>query len=167
MSRRWPHLVVTSGASVALGGTFASWVQVGRRSRTSYELTAILQRLGLAPDGPASYVLRWWPLVPLIVVGAAVSGWWGKRWWSAALALLGALYAGGVGAVVLAAPVAVRIGPRLTVGGAVVMAAGGIILLSPLAAERRGGQVALAPLDGRARALAAPLARSLPADGRH
>ncbi len=165
MPRRLPHVLVTVGAALVIGGTFSGWVQVGRRSRTSYELTALLQRLELAPDGPAAHVLRWWPLVPLIVVAASVSGWWGRRWWCASLALLGALYAGGVGAIVLAAPVTVRTGPPLTVAGAVLMAAGAVVLLSPLAARGRSAHRALVP-DESAALLRPPVPGTRRVDGR-
>lgn len=89
----------TASGAVVVVATFLPWLRSGDTSRSSYELLGLLDRLDIAPDGPVSAMVRWWPMVPLIVTTAVVLAWW-QRW---ALSLLGAVvavvYAGGVGGV--------------------------------------------------------------------
>ena len=44
---------------------------------TATTCSALVERLGFATDGVAATALRWWPLVPLLAVGAVVAVWWG------------------------------------------------------------------------------------------
>jgi hypothetical protein len=77
--------------------TFLPWLRSGSTSRSSYDLLGLLDRLDIAPDGPISTLVRWWPLVPFLVTVAVVLAWWQR--WAASLAasLIAVLYAGGVG----------------------------------------------------------------------
>lgn len=126
MRRRVPSLLVNLGATLILLGTFLAWVRVGERSRSSYQLADILRRLELAPDGAAAWIVRCWPLIPLLVVAAVVAGWWQRPRWSGALGVISAAYAGGVASIVIASPVPVRLGVPATIVGAAALAVGSI-----------------------------------------
>lgn len=69
-------LLVTAGAAVALAGTFLPWVRSGAAERTSFEVFDLVERLGFSPDGAVGWALRVWPIVPLLLVLAAVLQWW-------------------------------------------------------------------------------------------
>ncbi len=85
-----------AGAAVVLA-TFLPWLHSGSTARSSYELLGLLDRLGIAPDGPVSLLVRWWPLVPLVVTTAVVLAWW-QRWLASLVAAaVAVVYAGGVG----------------------------------------------------------------------
>jgi hypothetical protein len=117
-----PLLVFTVAAAVVLVGTVLPWMSTGSRTRTSYQLMGLLSRLDIAPDGWVSELIRWWPVVPLLVTSAVVLAWW--RWTIAALvvAALTVAYVGGVGfqIVTAARDSGVDIGPGpwvCTIGG--------------------------------------------------
>ena len=96
------HRPSALGAYTVAGGavviaTFLPWLHSGSTSRSSYELLGLVERLDIAPDGVVSTLIRWWPLVPLLVTIAVVLGWW-QRWVaSSAVALAAVAYSGGVG----------------------------------------------------------------------
>jgi len=121
-------VLVTAGAGVVLVGSFVPWVSSGAKRRSSYDLFDIVDRLGYAPDGPFSVVVRLWWLLPLLLVGAVVAAWYAR--WRVVTALAGA-------AAVLAAIVAVGVlsaddnafvrvlnGPVVTLVGAIALGAG-------------------------------------------
>jgi hypothetical protein len=99
---------MTIAASVLLLGTFLPWVRSGRRERNSYELLGLVDRLGFAPDGWVERFVRWWPIVPLLVVAAVVCAWWHRHVASVVLALVAIVYAA-----VVAWELADRPGPAL------------------------------------------------------
>lgn len=114
-----------AGATVVLA-TFLPWLRSGTTSRSSYELLGLLSRLGIAPDGPVSVMVRWWPLVPLVVTLAVVLAWW-RRWVASLVAaVVAVLYAGGVGGalVVRSRDTGIAVGP-----GASVCAIGSVAFL--------------------------------------
>jgi hypothetical protein len=88
---------------VVVVGTFLPWLRSGSTSRSSYDLLGVLDRLDLAPGGLISTLIRWWPMVPLLVTIAIVAAWWGLRWVALATAATAVLYAGGVGAALVVA----------------------------------------------------------------
>ena len=117
------------GTAVTVGGSLLPWVATGAVRRNSYDLLSLVERLGFAPDGPADPALRWWPLMPLLAVVAVVSAWWGWPRAGGAVGLIAAVYAGAVGVAVMRAPsglVDIEAGAPVTVGGALVLAAGSI-----------------------------------------
>jgi hypothetical protein len=117
------------GAVVMVGGSLLPWVRTGGARRNSYDLLSLVGRLGFAPEGPAEIALRWWPLVPLLAVVAVVATWWGWPRVGGVVGLLAALYGCGVGLTVRLARtdfVSAEPGAVVTIGGAVVLAAGSI-----------------------------------------
>ena len=90
-------LVVLTALGVAcVGGTFLPWLRTGSRTRSSYELFELVERLGFAPDGVVGVLLRMWPVVPLLVTSAVVLNWWRHLLSGAVAATLAACYVGGV-----------------------------------------------------------------------
>ena len=67
-------MCIAGGAAII--GTFLPWLRSGARWRTSYELLGLVDRLGVA-SGPGASLVRWWPIVPLLVTVAVVVAWWG------------------------------------------------------------------------------------------
>lgn len=133
---------MVAGGALALIGSFLPWVRSGSRTRNSYDVFRVVGRLGFAPDGPAHVALRWWPIVPLLIVAAVVAVWWGWSGAGGALGVASAVYAGAVGVAVAAAPdagpVAIGPGPAVTVIGAVVLLAGAVAAI--VIATRRAGR---------------------------
>lgn len=91
-----PVVALTVSGVLVLIGTFLPWVGSGDASRSSYRLLGVLDRLEVTPDGAIAALVRWWPVVPLLVTAAIVLSWWGFHRGAATLALAAALYAGGV-----------------------------------------------------------------------
>jgi hypothetical protein len=114
---------VTIGAAAVLVGTFMPWWRSGTRGRTSYQLLGLVDRLEFAPDGPAAAAVRWWPIVPFLLVVAVVAAWW-DRWFVAAVtSALGGCYALVFALVIRAAPGRALAGTLVTIVGAVVLLA--------------------------------------------
>ncbi len=67
--------VITVGAALAIIGSFLPWIGTGASARSSYDVVDLVERLGFTPDGVMSWVLRVWPLAPLLLVLAAVAQW--------------------------------------------------------------------------------------------
>lgn len=90
-------IAFTAAGAVVVVATFLPWVRSGSTSRSSYDLLGVLARLDVAHDGAASTLVRWWPIVPMIVTIAVVLAWW-QRWLMSLIAAVIAVgYAGGVG----------------------------------------------------------------------
>lgn len=117
-------IAMAVGGALTIVGSLAPWVRTGQRSRHSFDLFALVERLGFAPDGFVGGLIRWWPVAPLLVVTAVVTAWWGWRRVGGVLGVVAGLYAGGVGVAVATARtvVEIRSGPLLTTIGAVVLA---------------------------------------------
>ena len=117
------------GAAVVVIGTLLPWVRTGGRRRNSYDLLVLVERLGFAPDGATATALRWWPVVPVLVVVAVVASWWGWPRVGGATGLVAAGYAGTISVLVVgrgSALVHVQAGTAVTIIGAVVLAAGSV-----------------------------------------
>ena len=124
---------MTVGATLVVIGTLLPWVRTGGRRRNSYDLLAFVERLGFAPDGAAATALRWWPVVPVLVVLAVVASWWGWPRVGGATGLLAAGYAGTIAVVVVgrgSTLVRVQSGTAVTIIGAVVLAAGSVAAMA-------------------------------------
>lgn len=143
---RWTRaIVVLVGGIAAIVGTFLPWFRSGAVDRTSYELFDIVERLGFAPDGTMGWLLRLWPLVPLLfVIGIVLQflsddypGIGFVRW---LVPLSAAVYAGGVAIGLQFAPEAglfsFRYGTVVTGLGAAVVIAG--LVVRPSRATGRG-----------------------------
>lgn len=109
MMRRMPTrnsrgVALTASAAGMLVGVFAPWVRSGAAGRSSFELFDLVERLGFADDGPFAWTVRPWPLVPLIVVGAVVTFWFGSVRLGGVLAVVGGCYVGAVSIAVANAP---------------------------------------------------------------
>jgi len=119
-------IAMAVGAGVTIVGSLLPWLHTGNRTRHSYDIFALVDRLGFSPDGVVGALVRWWPLVPLVTVAAMVLAWWGWRRVGGGLGIAGGFYAGAVGVAVERAPAVVEIGlgPRVTaLGGLMLLAA--------------------------------------------
>ncbi len=140
-----------AGAVVVLS-TFLPWLRSGSTSRSSYELLGLLDRLDIAPDGPISALVRWWPLVPLVVTLAVVLAWW-QRWAaSLAAAVVAVVYAGGVGGALAArskdTPVTLGPGPMVcAVASAVFLVTAGWMVFTHASARAVPAPHAAPPAD--------------------
>lgn len=82
--------------------TFLPWVNSGSRSRSSYGLLGVIDRLGIAGEGLAGTAIRWWPVVPLLVTAAVLLGCWHRHRLAVIVALVTTVYVVGVAAVLIA-----------------------------------------------------------------
>ncbi|SDP40329.1 hypothetical protein SAMN04515671_4070 [Nakamurella panacisegetis] len=122
------------GLSLAVGGTFGSWVVSGGVERNSYAIVGIIDRLGVLGDGFGAHALSWWPLLGPLAIVPVIAGI--LRWWRTAsvLSLLFGVLIGVIGAGVLAVASGHRTagialdpsGPVVTVIGAVLVLCGSI-----------------------------------------
>jgi hypothetical protein len=130
IGRRGPAVAAMAvGAIVMLAGSLLAWVRTGGARRNSYDLLSLVDRLGFAPDGPAEFALRWWPLVPLLATLAVVATWWGWPRTGGAIGLVAAVYGGGTALAVRSARsdlVRIESGTVVTIVGAVILAGGSI-----------------------------------------
>lgn len=132
MERHVRSLAALSAVGACLvSATFLPWVRSGSRPRSSYDLLGLLDRLGLAGDGPVAAVVRWWPVVPLLVTAAVVLAWWGHHGWALVSAAISAVYVEAVAIVIIIA--AARSGIDLGVGIWVAIVAAALL---PVAAAR-------------------------------
>jgi hypothetical protein len=135
---------MAAGATLVIVGSLMAWVRTGGARRNSYDLFAVIGRLGFAPDGPASAALRWWPLVPLLAVVGVVAAWWGLARVGGSIGIVAAVYAGGVAIAVSAAPtvadvVDLELGAPATAVGGVTLLAGSVACV--VIGSRRGSDV--------------------------
>jgi hypothetical protein len=116
------------GAAVTIVGSLVPWLRTGDRTRNSFDLFRIVNRLGFAPDGPGALAIRWWPLVPLLAAVSLVAAWWGWPRAGGAMGVVAALYAGGVALAVASAPgtLGVTPAPFMTATGAAVLLVGSV-----------------------------------------
>ena len=136
----------TATGTIVIVATFLPWLRSGNTSRSSYELLGLLDRLDVAPGGWLSLLVRWWPLVPLVVTVAVVLARW-RRWLaSLAAAIVAVMYAGGVGAALAmgARDTSIRLGP----GPAVCAVASAVFLFTAgwMVFSHASGRVAPTPL---------------------
>ncbi len=136
--------VMTAGAAVTIAGTLLPWVRTGGRARHSYDLFALVDRLGFSPDGSAALALRWWPLVPLLAVGAVVLAAWGHAIAGGVLAVLAAVYVGAVAITVGtrgAQAVDVLVGVPVTIAGTILLVGGAVaVVATSIDRARRGSR---------------------------
>lgn len=139
---RLAPMLISLGATGVLVATFRPWVASGRRTRNSYEVFEIVERLGFAPGGLVGWAMRLWPLVPLLLATAVATTWFERRLVAGVAAALAALYAGGVGVAVNTAPhegiVRVVGAPLFTAIAALVLVSGAIAELAGVVLARRG-----------------------------
>ena len=130
MGRRGPAVVtMAAGALVMVGASLLPWVRTGGVRRNSYDLLALVERLGFASDGPAEPALRWWPLMPLLAAVAVIAVWWGWPRTGGLVGVVAAIYGGAVGLAVsrVAADVVdVEPGPTVTFLGALILGGGSL-----------------------------------------
>jgi hypothetical protein len=116
---RW---LATVAAGVAVVGTFLPWVRSGTRRRNSYDVFAIVERLGYSASSAVGWCLKLWPLFPLLAVVAVTALW--LRWirTAAVIASLTAVAGGVVAIAVVRAGrsglVSAAYGPWVTIVGA-------------------------------------------------
>lgn len=118
-----------AGLALALAGSFLPWVISGSVTRSIYATAGVVDRLGIAGDGPVAALLAYLPLIAALcfapVIAAAV------RWWRLAgvFALLIGLIMAGLSLGILALTLGkVGLTVRLDPLGPSVMAAGGLLL---------------------------------------
>jgi hypothetical protein len=145
------RVLATSGALVALLGTFVPWLRSGTRRRNSYDIFSLVDRIGFSRSGAVGWGLRLWPIVPFLLAVAVTLQWFPRRWLTPASAGFVAVVVGGVALAVRSAPttsfIAAQEGPIVTLVGAVLLAAGA--LLTGSARHRETGAPRAARADGR------------------
>lgn len=127
------RVIATTGAVVAVVGTFLPWLRSGARRRSSYEIFSLVDRLGFSESSLVGWGVRLWPIVPLLLAGAATLQWFPRRWVTGGLTTVAVVFAGGVSAAVETAPpsslITIEYGPLVTLAGVVVLAAGALLTL--------------------------------------
>jgi hypothetical protein len=126
--RRWALVAATAGGVLLLAGAFLPWLRSGDRQRSSFELFAVVDRLGLAPDGAGGVLVRWWPVMPAVVLAGLALMWWQRPRLGAACTLAGSVHATALVAAVGLAPVAAGAGVVVTMAGALVVAPTSVVV---------------------------------------
>lgn len=139
----------TAAGAVLLLGTFLPWLHSGSTTRSSYALVGLVDRLDIAPGGPAALLIGAWPFVPLLVTSAVVLAWWGRSTASLVVAVLAALYAGGIAAVLAVGsagtPITVGVGTWVCAVAGLAFLAGGVWVRVRAASARVPGTHRAAP----------------------
>jgi hypothetical protein len=138
---RYPGRVaalVLAAAGLVLGvvGSFLPWVVSGQVRRSSYAVTGMVDRLGIAGDGVLGFLVAGWPLIGLLcatpVVAALLRRWavagtlcvlLGIAMTAVSLALLAVSGSGAIGVQVD------PIGPSVTSAGGMLLTVGGVWLV--------------------------------------
>ena len=110
--------------------SFAPWLRSGARSRTSYELFEIVDRLDLLGEGTLRWVPRIWVCVPVLAAVSLtlfVSGI--PKWAAAAAAVVGG-FSLLVGWAVQDVPLAAEWGSRIGVAGGIAAVTGAIAVIT-------------------------------------
>ena len=127
------RVMTTAGAVIAVLGTFLPWLRSGARRRSSYEIFSLVDRLGFSESSLVGWGVRLWPIVPLLLAGAATLQWFPRRWVTGGFTMVAVVYAGGVAAAVESAPssslITIEYGPLVTLAGVLVLAAGALVTL--------------------------------------
>jgi len=110
--------LASAGGAVALLGSFLPWLRTGERERTSYELSGIARRLGVATGPLERAVVVGWPIVPFLLLCAVVLLVMRCSIGARVFGLAVAAYVLAVPAIVLGSPVETRFGAIVTVVGA-------------------------------------------------
>jgi hypothetical protein len=118
-----------AGLVLALAGSFLPWVISGSVTRSIYAMAGVVDRLGVAGDGPLAAVLASLPLIAALCFAPVIAA--ALRWWRVAgvfAMLIGvAMSALSLGILALALG-KVGLTVRLDPLGPSVMAAGGLLL---------------------------------------
>ena len=133
-----------AGLVLALVGSFLPWVVSGQVRRSSYAVTGMVDRLGIAGDGVVGSLVAGWPLIGLLcaapVVAALLRRWvvagvlcvlLGTAMAAVSVALLTVSGGGAIGVQVDA------IGPSVTSAGGMLLAVGGTWLIIGVWRNRR------------------------------
>jgi hypothetical protein len=125
-------IAIGAAGSLTIVGAVLPWLYSGSRSRSSFDLVAIAQRLGLSPDGWQGFLLRLWPLVPLVCVLATMAAWWGRHRLAGALALVAGIGSSWLSLRVrsadLGANLRLAVGPTVTLIGSIALVAAAIVV---------------------------------------
>jgi len=123
VTRRWSTLLVVTGSLFVAGAGFLPWGASGRAERTSYALVGVFDRLGVL-EGTAADLARAWYLAPVAAAGVWTAAAAGRL--ALARVVAAVLACGGVAlaVTVLRSPLLSRPGPYVTIGAAIVVAAG-------------------------------------------
>jgi len=122
--------VTGCGLVLVIAGSFLPWVISGTVKRSSYQIIGVIDRLGIAGDGPVAALVSSWPLLGVLCFAPVVAA--ALRWWrvagtlSVVIGLAASAFAGGILAVALGK---VGLTVRLDPLGPSVMAAGGLLLI--------------------------------------
>lgn len=115
-------VVAGAGACLVLAGSFLSWFRSGSRTRSSYELFAVVGRIGAIPGPVAAVGISLWVTVP-VVTAALVAALLLRRM------ILAALVACGLGLYALALALTVGSSANSWEAGVITAALGGLACL--------------------------------------
>ena len=65
--------VMTFGAAITVVASFATWLRSGAVERSSYDLLGLFHLLRISRRRSLRVLVRLWPLVPLLAIGAVVA----------------------------------------------------------------------------------------------
>lgn len=111
-----------AGACLVLAGSFLSWFRSGARTRSSYELFAVVGRIGVVPSPVAAVAISLWVTVP-VVTATLVAALLLRRM------VLAALVACGLGLYALALALTVGSSASSWEAGVITAAIGGLACL--------------------------------------
>ena len=118
-----------AGLILALAGSFLPWVISGSVTRSIYAMAGVVDRLGVAGDGPVATVLASLPLIAALCFAPVIAA--AFRWWRVAggFAMLIGVVMSALSLGILALALGkVGLTVRLDPLGPSVMAAGGLLL---------------------------------------
>jgi hypothetical protein len=128
------------GVLIVVIGSLLPWVRTGERTRSSYELAALADRLGVLPSGAATVAVRGWVLVPLLAAATVAALALGRTTIGGFLALVTGLYAVVLAWLVETSRLKTDVGGPMSIAGGIIAILGGIALVvSGVTSARQAG----------------------------
>jgi hypothetical protein len=135
-----PHaaaVLVVGGVTLVVAGSLMPWVRTGARRRSSYQLVAIADRLGVLPSGLDTVVARGWVFIPLLAAVSVAAVVLGRLFVAGITAIVTGLYTVVMAWTVASSPLWAQRGVSVTVvGGIIAVLGGGALALTARTARR-------------------------------
>ena len=129
-------VAIAALAAIVLA-SFAPWLRSGERTRSSYDLVKVIDRIELLGGGSLRWLPAVWVCVPLLAAVALACFVAGAPRWAASVGAVVGGFALVVGWAVLEAPLRAEWGSRVAVGGgALVLISGTAVIATATSQER-------------------------------
>lgn len=132
--------VAVAGLATVVLASFAPWLRSGERTRSSYDLVQVVDRIDVLDGGSLRWLPTAWVCVPLLAAIAIACFVGGAPRWAAGLSAVVGGFALVVGWAVLEAPFCPEWGSRAAVGGGALVVISGAAVIATATSQERNPQ---------------------------